>query len=36
MKLNRSEFQDYIHSYEIDEIFYRDLYLAEKNIRKHL
>ena len=30
MKLNRSEFQDYIHSYEIDEIFYRDLYLAEK------
>lgn len=30
MKLTRSEFQNYIHSYEQDEIFYRDLYLAEK------
>lgn len=30
MKLNRSEFQNYICSYEADEIFYRDLYLAEK------
>ena len=30
MKLTRSEFQNYIHSYEQDEIFYRDLYFAEK------
>lgn len=30
MKLTRSEFQNYIHSYETDEIFYRDLYFAEK------
>ena len=30
MKLNRNEFQKYIHSYETDEIFYRDLYFAEK------
>ena len=30
MKLTRSEFQNYIYSYETDEIFYRDLYLAEK------
>ncbi len=31
MRLNRSEFQNYIRSYEDDELFYRDLYLAEKN-----
>lgn len=30
MKLSRTEFQTYIHAYEPDEIFYRDLYLAEK------
>lgn len=30
MKLNRNEFRNYIHSYEDDELFYRDLYLAEK------
>lgn len=30
MKLTRSEFQNYIHSYETDEIFYRDLYFEEK------
>ena len=30
MKLNRTEFQTYIHAYEPDEIFYRDLYFAEK------
>ncbi len=30
MKLNRSEFQNYIYSYEPDELFYRDLYLEEK------
>ena len=31
MKLTRSEFQNYIHAYEPDEIFYRDLYFAEKD-----
>ena len=31
MKLTRSEFQNYVHSYETDEIFYRDLYFAEKD-----
>lgn len=31
MKLNRSEFQKYIYSYEEDEIFYRNLYFAEKD-----
>lgn len=36
MKLNRSEFQKYIYSYEEDETFYRDLYFAEKIIRKAL
>ena len=30
MKLNQSEFQNYIYSYEPDELFYRDLYLEEK------
>ena len=30
MKLSRSEFQNYIHSYETDENFYRELYFAEK------
>ena len=31
MKLSRVEFKNYIHSYETDEIFYRDLYFAQKN-----
>ena len=31
IKLSRVEFQNYIHSYETDEIFYRDLYFAQKN-----
>ena len=31
MKLTREEFRDYIHSYENDELFYKDLYFQEKN-----
>lgn len=30
MKLSRDKFQKYIYSYEIDEVFYKDLYYAEK------
>ena len=30
MKLNQSEFQNYIHAYETDEIFYKNLYFEEK------
>lgn len=31
MKLTRKEFQKFIYSYETDEIFYRNLYFAEKD-----
>ena len=31
MKLTREEFRNYIHSYENDELFYKDLYFQEKN-----
>lgn len=30
MKLNRDEFRNYIQNYEPDEVFYRNLYFAEK------
>lgn len=36
MKLTRSEFQNYIHSYETDEIFTGICILKKKDTRKRL